>query len=171
MTNRSPRIFAPRTHSVPELVIDVTRLVHQSAQDLQTGYILAGATARDLVLSRIFGLAPGRATLDLDFAFTVADWQQFESLKAKLEATDRFESSSSIPPRMFYDPGRGASRLIIDLIPFGGVAREDGTLAWPPDAETVMNVTGFSDAFASAIFVRLAPISSSQLSHPRDWPS
>lgn len=155
MTKTSRPIFDPRASSVPKLVIDAIRLVHESAQELRTGYILAGATARDLVLNGIFGLAPGKATLDLDFAFTVADWQQFDALKARLEATERFEASPRIPQRMFYEPG--GARLIVDMIPFGGVVRQDGTLAWPPDAETVMNVTGFSDASASAILVRVAP--------------
>jgi predicted nucleotidyltransferase len=46
--------------------------------------------------------------------------------------------------------------VIVDLIPFGGVEREDRTIAWPPDEDFVMRVAGFSDGMESSVPVRLA---------------
>jgi predicted nucleotidyltransferase len=44
----------------------------------------------------------------------------------------------------------------VDLIPFGGVEREDRTIAWPPEEDFVMRVAGFSDGMESSVPVRLA---------------
>jgi predicted nucleotidyltransferase len=46
--------------------------------------------------------------------------------------------------------------VIVDLIPFGGVEREDRTIAWPPEEDFVMQVAGFSDGMESSVPVRLA---------------
>jgi predicted nucleotidyltransferase len=46
--------------------------------------------------------------------------------------------------------------VIVDLIPFGGVEREDRTIAWPPGEDFVMQVAGFSDGMESSVPVRLA---------------
>jgi predicted nucleotidyltransferase len=43
----------------------------------------------------------------------------------------------------------------VDLIPFGAVERADRSIAWPPDDAEVMNVSGFSEALATAESVRL----------------
>jgi predicted nucleotidyltransferase len=46
--------------------------------------------------------------------------------------------------------------VIVDLIPFGGVEREDRTIAWPPEEDFVMRVAGFSDGMKSSVPVRIA---------------
>jgi predicted nucleotidyltransferase len=43
----------------------------------------------------------------------------------------------------------------IDLIPFGAVERVDGTIAWPPSGDEVMEVLGYSEAHAAAIPIAL----------------
>lgn len=43
----------------------------------------------------------------------------------------------------------------VDLIPFGGVERADGSIAWPPAGDFVMSVLGFREAKACAIDVGL----------------
>ena len=42
------------------------------------------------------------------------------------------------------------------MIPFGGVEREDRTIACPPEEDFVMRVAGFSDGLESSVPVRLA---------------
>jgi hypothetical protein len=39
------------------------------------------------------------------------------------------------------------------LVPFGGVELPNGTIAWPPEGDTVMRVLGFQVALASSISV------------------
>jgi predicted nucleotidyltransferase len=45
----------------------------------------------------------------------------------------------------------------VDLLPFGGVETSPNTIAWPPDMAVMMNVAGFSDAFAAAVSVEVSP--------------
>jgi len=54
-------------------------------------FFLAGASARDLVLVNLWGQPPGRATVDIDFAFAVNDWAEFERLRTGLVAAGQFE--------------------------------------------------------------------------------
>lgn len=55
-----------------------------AANYLKTRYVLAGAMAREILLKHVFGLAPGRRTLDVDFGVAVQDWEQFQRLKSAL---------------------------------------------------------------------------------------
>src|SRR5216683_3463069 len=95
MNSTSRQIFQLRKPPSP-LVLEPLRAVVQTANSLGFAYFLTGATARDLILENIFGRPPGRLTRDLDFGFALSDWKQFESLKAALIATGRFEASRAI---------------------------------------------------------------------------
>lgn len=147
-------IFKARNSTIPDSIIQVLCLVDQVAVKLGIHYILVGATARDIVLQSVFGLPAGRGTRDLDFGFAVTNWQEFAGLRSALAATGRFEPSDRESQRMFYRSAEGA-RMIVDLIPFGGVAEDDGTIAWPPSRDIVLTVVGFEEALSSAILVDL----------------
>ena len=62
------------------------------ATRLSIPFFLAGAAARDIVLVNLWGQSPGRATADIDFAFAVHDWAEFEQLRHELLATRRFKT-------------------------------------------------------------------------------
>ena len=148
-------IFTARPNTIPDSIIQVLRLVDQVAVKQGIKYVLVGATARDIVLQGVFGLAPGRRTVDLDFGFAVKNWQEFAELNSAFLTTGSFEASEKESQRLFY---RGAKdvRMIVDLMPFGGVADENATIAWPPFQDTVMIVAGFEEALSSAILVQVA---------------
>ena len=55
---------------------------------------------------------------------------------------------------LFADPNEGIS-VPVDLIPFRGVASADGTIAWPPSRDIVMNVAGFEEALASPVVIAI----------------
>ena len=112
--------------------------------------LLAGAVARDVLLSYAHGIALGRATHDADLALAVPDWGTFEILRGRLVESGRFKQLASFPHKLQHDSG-----IRIDLIPFGGVERPDGSIAWPPEYAEVMEVLGFAEARASAIAVGL----------------
>jgi predicted nucleotidyltransferase len=59
----------------------VVRDLHRIATRLSIPFFLAGASARDMVLVNLWGQTPGRATVDIDFAFAVNDWAEFEHLR------------------------------------------------------------------------------------------
>ena len=147
--------FNARPDTIADWIIQVLRLVDQVAVSLGIRYILAGAKARELIQESVFGLARWALSEDLDVGFAVKDWQEFTRLKSALLATGKFESSDRQLQRLFYRDAEGLRRFV-DLIPFGGVADERGTIAWPPSKDTVLNVAGFEEALDSSILVQLA---------------
>ena len=104
-----------------------------------------GATARDLLPFRVFGIPAIRATLDVDFAIAVESWDKFHRMRNALLATEEFVPTK-VEHRLYFKE----SEIPIDLIPFGEVAEGD-TIAWPPAKDTVMTVAGFEDAMAASI--------------------
>jgi predicted nucleotidyltransferase len=108
--------------------------------------LLVGAMARDLLLFHAHNIPVGRATEDIDLAFAVADWEEFSRLRAALLASSHFEAHNSMTHRFFHRQHRQ-----IDLVPFGGLERPDGSIAWPPRGDEVMTVVGFREALASAV--------------------
>lgn len=54
-------------------------------------FLLAGAMARDLLLVHAHGIPNNRATVDVDLAFLVKDWKDFEAVRKKLLAGGEFK--------------------------------------------------------------------------------
>ncbi len=74
-------IFKPK----PDRLIDpltrsVIREVKSAVTDLGLDVFLVGATARIILLENVFGLHTGRATRDVDFAFAVENWDQYQAI-------------------------------------------------------------------------------------------
>jgi predicted nucleotidyltransferase len=133
--------------------LHILSAVNLVAAELKLPYILVGATARDLLLSHVFGFHVSRATVDVDFAFMVDSWERFRKLKAALLASGHFQESR-VEHRIYLRTSSRTEPIPVDLIPFGKLA-EAGALRWPPAGETVMTVDGFDDALAAAIQVRI----------------
>jgi predicted nucleotidyltransferase len=148
--------FAPpleiKHDKIDPTILQAVRRINEIARKCDTNYFLAGATAREIMLRHVFGRGPGRRTLDVDFGIAVESWEQFESLKSALINQADFVSHPKQRQRLT----NPANSVVVDLIPFGGIER-DGNIFWPPEEDIVMRVTGFKDAFAGAVSVRLAP--------------
>jgi predicted nucleotidyltransferase len=112
--------------------------------------LLVGAVARDLLFFYSHGIRAGRATEDVDLAVAVADWNDFERLHESLLASGSFSPDPKVAHKLLY-----RRRMEVDFIPFGGVELPNGTIAWPPEGDTVMRVLGFQEAQASSISVLL----------------
>jgi predicted nucleotidyltransferase len=138
-------------------MLRVVRELNTVATDLQVPFFLAGAAARDLVLVNLWGQSPGRATANIDFAFAIKDWSQFEQLREQLLATKVFERMRHKKQRLLYADSEYGFKVPVDFIPFGGIASEAQTIAWPPEGDFVMNVSGFEEALASALSIELEP--------------
>ncbi len=137
------------------VTVSVIRAIERAATDLVLPAYLVGATARVILLEHVYGMRAGRATRDLDFAFAVEDWDQFQALKRHLISTSGFEESKTEIQRLGFRPGGARDDVLVDLIPYGGVELHDGTIAWPPDMNVVMNVVGYQDAYDSAALVEI----------------
>jgi predicted nucleotidyltransferase len=137
---------------IDPLILEAVRKIDAAARQHETSYFLAGATAREVILRHVFGRPAGRRTLDIDFGIGVRDWEHFQTLKSALVEQAGFTVHRA-HQRLIYPT---TPAVIVDLIPFGGVEREDRTIAWPPEEDFVMQVAGFSDGMESSVPVRLA---------------
>jgi predicted nucleotidyltransferase len=152
MTNTSNPPLEIRHDQIDPVVLEAIRKIDEIAHRHETAYFLAGATAREIMLRHVFGRPPGRRTLDVDLGIAVRDWDHFKLLKAALVEQAGFQPHARMVQRISY-PSKPA--VIVDLIPFGGVETAERTIAWPPEEDIVMRVTGFSDGLESAVPVRL----------------
>lgn len=152
MTNTLNPPLEIQHDQIDPVVLEAIRKIDEIAHRHETAYFLAGATAREIMLRHVFGRPPGRRTLDVDLGIAVRDWDHFKLLKAALVEQASFQPHARMVQRITY-PSKPA--VIVDLIPFGGVETADRTVAWPPEEDIVMRVTGFSDGLESAVPVRL----------------
>lgn len=150
-------LSVPRERPLDPLTLDVLRHVDRVGRELALDYLVVGATARDILLSGVFGLHTGRATGDVDLAVAVEGWPQFESIKAGLIETGVFVPDEKVAHRLSYRAASEGRGYPLDLIPFGGVEQPENEIAWPPDGSIVMSVAGYSEALASAVRVEVEP--------------
>lgn len=125
--------------------------VKQIAQATDVAWFLTGAMARDLVLELVHGIEAGRRTEDIDLGFMVESWAAYEALKTNFLMTDEFIEDSRRHHRLYYHDA-----ISVDLIPFGAIEHSDGTIAWPPDQETKMQVAGFEDAWRHSLRLKVS---------------
>jgi len=154
MNNESRRHSTPLNSDIDPSLVRVLRVLDPIARSSKCEYFLAGATARDLILVNVHGLRPGRATRDIDFGIAVDSWAQFELLKDRLLATNEFSASRAQQRLIFAESNEGTS-MPVDLIPFRGVESAQGTIAWPPGRDIVMNVSGFEEALTSSVLIEV----------------
>jgi predicted nucleotidyltransferase len=145
----------PLVEPADPTIVAVLRAVDSSANELGREYFLVGATARDLLLVNALGFSPSRATRDIDFGLAVENWEQFTAFKQSLLVSGRFRAKAGAVQRLHYTAPSGALELPVDIIPFGPIASEAGSIAWPPLRDVVMSVAGFDDAARSSIRLRV----------------
>lgn len=131
--------------------------IQQAATRHEAPVFLVGAVARIILLENVHGLRAGRATSDVDFAFALDHWEQFQEIKTTLLENPRFNASEKLAHRLFFRAPGLEHPCKVDLIPFGGVETSPNIITWPPDMVIMMNVAGFSDAFAAAVSVEVSP--------------
>lgn len=101
--------------------------------DINVDFYVIGATARDIIMSNLHELVPDRKTDDLDIAIAISDWNQFQSIEESLPLKEGFAKSKEQKQRFIYQ-----GIYVIDMVPFGDVAEDDGNIYWPPDDTTLM---------------------------------
>ena len=115
--------------------------VEKAAGKAKVSWMVTGAWGRVLLLESVYGLPPGRATEDLDFAVMVESWGHFARLVADICLDSQFTQDSKQVQRLRY-----GSHLYIDLVPFGGEAMVPACDWTPPKGTrlkcTAQNVMG-----------------------------
>lgn len=138
---------------VHPVILEILASVRALTQKLNYSYLLVGATARDILMNHVFGIASRRATHDVDFAIALEDWASFQLLRTTLLESGDFGPADNTVHQLYYRPGQHGNAYPLDLIPFGGIEREAHQIAWPPDMNVVMNVTAYAEALESALEV------------------
>ncbi len=134
---------------IDERTVTVLESITNVAASLEIPFFVIGATARDIVLGHGFGVEIIRATVDIDVAVQVSDWDQYLRLKEGLIATGNFKSAKEAQRIRYHD------ELPMDIVPFGIGNDPHNTISWPHDHDTEMTTLGFEDAFNDSQVVRL----------------
>ena len=142
-------------YPIDERFIEILRVVKEDTSSEGIDCMLVGATARDILLTNVFGILAPRATKDMDFAVAVKDWGQFEALRSRLSARPGFKEGRE-QQRLIYSGIDNNDYYPLDLVPFGGVSHGNNEIAWPPDMAIIMNIAGYDEALTAAVSVKFA---------------
>ena len=135
--------------SNPELK-SILQALNSFFQSKEIDFYIVGATARDILLTNLYGLIPERKTMDIDIAVAISNWEEFEIIERELPQREYFEKDSHQKQRFIYK-----EFYAIDVIPFGKIAQKDGNIYWPPDGVIAMSVSGFPEIGAATISVSI----------------
>jgi len=122
---------------------------------LDAAFVVAGATARDILMWHVHGIRPVRATRDVDVAVCAVSWPFHEQLVDALVATGQFTRAPKQQQKLLFESGTHGFRTELDLVPFGPLETPPGEIAWPPGGEFVLNVLGFQEAVDTALPVSI----------------
>ncbi|MDH6304121.1 putative nucleotidyltransferase [Parabacteroides sp. PF5-5] len=132
------------------LLKDLLKELNRFFGSIYVDFYVIGATARDMILSNLHDLVPDRMTADLDIAIAISDWKQFQSIEENLPEIEGFAKSKEQKQRFIYK-----DMYVVDIVPFGDVAEDDGNIYWPPDETIAMSVWGFPEMADATIHVEI----------------
>ena len=135
---------------IDKVAVSALSRIHQISSSMKIPFFIVGATARDILLEVHYGIGSKRATLDIDIAVFIENWEQFNHLKDELIGIKHFTPTRDMHRLLFQ------KRLPVDIVPFGGVAEKDDLVEWPPDGSIKMSVTGFQECFQHAVQVKIS---------------
>ena len=137
-----------RKVELPSIVENVLSIISDVAKDFKMPFLIIGASARDIVMTEIYGLKPERATKDIDLGVAVKSWNHFEKLKTSL-LLDQAAKKTNVPHRIIIHG------IKVDFIPFGGVEDQHGTITWPDSNGVKMSIVGFNETLKNSIELEL----------------
>jgi predicted nucleotidyltransferase len=130
---------------VDDAFFEVLSVFSQAAEAVNAPWLVVGATARIMLLEKVYGLPQGLATRDIDFGVQVGSWDHYRELCEAITAKDVLETERT-PTKRF----RSKQAMVFDLVPYGGVENDQKQVHWPPHQDEVMTVRGFSGAGESS---------------------
>jgi len=132
------------------LLKDLLKELNSFFGSFNMDFYVIGATARDMILSNLYDLTPDRKTIDLDIAIAISDWNQYQTIEKELPQKEGFEKSKEQKQRFIYK-----NVYIVDIVPFGDIAKSDGNIYFPPDETMAMSVYGFPEMANTTISVTI----------------
>ncbi len=134
---------------INETTVSILREIEEVSRRMNCPFFVVGAAARDIILEHQFDIQPQRATVDLDIGVLMAGWDHFDELKDELIRSTKFSPSKQKQRLVF------KKNFPVDIIPFGTIADENGSITWPPDHDIRMSVAGFQESYQHSISVKL----------------
>ncbi|WP_324680592.1 nucleotidyl transferase AbiEii/AbiGii toxin family protein [Hymenobacter sp. GOD-10R] len=113
-------------------------------------FYLIGAVARDIWLTQVYDEPARRMTKDLDLAVFIHDTAEYEALLSWLQEREGFRLTAHSAFCLLYEPAPNASRVTIDLMPFGAIADEAGTVHFTTRGVERISTVGFTEVLAGA---------------------
>jgi predicted nucleotidyltransferase len=135
---------------IDKVAVSALGRIHQITSSMCIPFIIVGATARDILLEVHYGIRSNRATVDIDIAVFIENWDLFKHLKDELIGASDFTPTRDIQRLLF------KKQLPVDIVPFGGVAEKGDLIEWPPDGSFKMSVTGFRECYQHAVKVKIS---------------
>lgn len=145
----------PAERPIPPLTIALLAAVKEACAQLETRFVLAGATARDIQFEHLHGVRAFTATRDVDVAVCAVSWDFHERLIEHLLAGGQFTRDAKAQQKLIFRRAGDAFGVQLDLVPFGPIEAPPGAIAWPPDGDFIMNVLGFQEAVDTALPVNI----------------
>ena len=140
----------PADRPLHPVTLAMLRHVVEAAKQMGSDFVVAGATARDIVLWHVYGIPAERATRDVDVAVCAISWDAHGELVERLEATGLFKLSERVEHTLIFLDQTGGKQTPLDLVPFGPLEAPEGTIRWPKH-QAAMNVLGFREAVDTAL--------------------
>jgi len=134
---------SPLSENIRATLERITRICNATGSE----FFVAGAMAREVLLTHVHGRSTGRHTRDIDIAVLIKDWAQFTLLKNSMLA----QGAAEIPGNVQRVLWEGVE---IDILPFGGIA-QGNEIRWPPELAVAMSVEGFAEAYANTLTIEI----------------
>lgn len=138
--------MATESVKVDDALFEVLEAFSTAADAVKAPWLVIGATARIMLLERIYGWPPGLGTNDIDFGVQIGNWDHYRQLCEFIIRGGASETERT-PTKRF----RSKQDMIFDLVPYGGVENSNKQVFWPPHNDDVMTVRGFDAAASGAI--------------------
>ncbi|AOI78622.1 MULTISPECIES: nucleotidyl transferase AbiEii/AbiGii toxin family protein [unclassified Burkholderia] len=157
MTDTSPTrpLEVDASRPLEPAAVALLQSVGAACAQLDAAFVVAGATARDILMWHVHGIRPVRATRDVDVAVCAVSWPFHARLVDTLVATGQFARAPKHQQKLLFDSGMQGFRTELDLVPFGPLEAPPGEIAWPPGGDFVLNVLGFQEAVDTALTVSI----------------
>lgn len=157
MTDTSPTrpLEVDASRPLEPAAVALLQSVGAACAQLDAAFVVAGATARDILMWHVHGIRPVRATRDVDVAVCAVSWPFHARLVDTLVATGQFARAPKHRQKLLFDSGTQGFRTELDLVPFGPLEAPPGEIAWPPGGDFVLNVLGFQEAVDTALTVSI----------------
>lgn len=134
---------------IDSFILEAIQVIAKVAAENRIKFFVVGAVARDIILNHGHGLENMRGTKDIDLAFQVSTWKDYQHLLDGLIKTGNFNYDRE-PQRIKFQGNHP-----VDIIPFGPIGDENEDIHWPPSNDTKMSIMGFEEAYDNAQWVRL----------------